>query len=146
VPVKNIPDGYHSVTPYLVVPGARKLLDFMKQAFDAEQRELMATDDGTIRHAEALIGDSIIMLGEASDQWPAMPTMIYLYVNDVDATYRRALAAGATNVSEPKDQFYGDRNGTVKDPSGNLWCIATHKEDMSPEEMARRAKAYMQGQ
>ncbi|MCW5981917.1 MAG: VOC family protein [Bryobacteraceae bacterium] len=145
--VKARPEGYHTITPYLVVPGARALIDFLKRAFGAEEpHELMAADDGSIMHAEVRIGDSVIMMGESSAQWPPMPAMLYLYLDDVDAAYRRALEAGATSIREPADQFYGDRNATVKDPSGNLWCIAVHKEDVSREEMARRAEAYTQKQ
>lgn len=141
--VKPIPDGYHSVTPYLTVQGVSKLFDFVKRAFDAKQTECITRPDGTIGHAEFRIGDSMIMAGEASDQWKAMPAAIYLYVNDTDATYRRALQAGGVSVMEPADQFYGDRNGGVKDPCGNVWWIATHKEDISPDEMKRRAESSM---
>jgi PhnB protein len=95
--------------------------------------------DGTVGHAEVRIGGSPVMMGEARGPWPAMPCAIYLYVNDTDAVYRRALAAGATSLMEPADQFYGDRNAGVKDPCGNFWWIATHKEDVSPEELQARA-------
>ncbi len=139
--VKPIPEGYHSITPYLVVEGAVKLIDFLKEAFGAEERERMAMPDGTIRHAELKIGDSMLMMGEASGEYKPMPTALYLYVTDTDSTYRRAVAAGATSISEPADQFYGDRNAGVTDPSGNKWWIATHKEDVAPEELARRAQA-----
>ncbi len=144
--VKPIPDGYHNVTPYFVVQGAAKLIDFLKQAFDAKEIFRMAQPDGTIRHAEVRIGDSTVMMGEAGGQFKAMPAQMYLYVNDADATYKRALQAGATSVSEPADQFYGDRNGTVRDPAGNIWCIATHIEDVSPGETAKRAEAMMKKQ
>jgi PhnB protein len=141
--VKPIPEGYHSVTPYLVVTGASKLIDFMKQAFGAQEIHRMAAPDGTIMHAEVKIGDSHIMVGEAGGPNPAMPTMLYLYVTDTDATYKRALAAGATSEMEPKNQFYGDRNAGVKDASGNRWYIATHVEDVAPAEMEKRAQAAM---
>lgn len=144
--VKPIPEGHHSVTPYLVVPGVAKLIDFLKQAFGAQETERMARPDGTIMHAEVRIGDSMIMMGESSEQYKPMPAAIYLYVEDVDATYKRAVQAGGISQSEPADQFYGDRHGSVKDPSGNLWWIATHKEDVSREEMARRAQARAQQQ
>ncbi len=144
--VKPIPDGYHTVTPYLMVQGAAKLLDFLQQAFDAKVTERMERPDGVIGHAEVRIGDSMVMLAEASGQWKAMPSAIYLYVNDTDATYKRAVQAGATSVMEPANQLYGDRNGGVKDPTGNLWWIATHVEDVSPEEMKKRAEAYMKKQ
>jgi uncharacterized glyoxalase superfamily protein PhnB len=136
----------HTATPYLVVPGVAKLIDFLKQAFGAEERERMAKPDGTIMHAEVKIGDSVIMMGEACDEFGPMPAMIYLYVRDVDATYRKALQAGAKSVQEPADQFYGDRSGGVQDASGNKWWIATHKEEVAPEEMRRRAEAAMKQQ
>jgi uncharacterized glyoxalase superfamily protein PhnB len=140
--VKPIPDGYHSVTPYLVVPGMAKLIDFLKQAFGAEEIYRMAMPDGTVRHAEVQIGNSRIMMGDVSgSKSGAMPAVLYLYVPDCDSVYRRALQAGATSISEPADQFYGDRHGGVKDPCGNQWWIATHKEDISHEELTRRAQA-----
>jgi PhnB protein len=140
--VKPIPAGYHSVTPYLAVEGAEKLLDFMKRAFDAvEVHECMRRPDGTIQHAEVRIGDSVVMLGEANGRWTPRPSTLYLYVNDTDATYRRALEAGAASLMEPANQFYGDRNAGVQDPSGNFWWIATHVEDVSAEQMKRRAEA-----
>jgi uncharacterized glyoxalase superfamily protein PhnB len=141
--VKPIPDGYHSVTPYLVVQGADKLIDFLKQAFAAQESERLTRPDGTIGHAEVRIGDSIVMMSEASGEWKPMPSAMYLYVNDTDATYKRALQAGAVSTMEPTDQFYGDRSAGVKDLTGNQWWIATHQEDLSPEELARRAKAVM---
>jgi uncharacterized glyoxalase superfamily protein PhnB len=139
--VKPIPDAYHSVTPYLVVPGVAKLIEFLKQAFGAQEVERMARPDGTIMHAEVRIGDSMVMMGEPMGDFQAMPAAIYLYVDDVDAVFRRAVQTGAAPMMEPADQFYGDRNGGVKDPSGNVWWIATHTEDVPPEEMARRAAA-----
>jgi PhnB protein len=141
--VKPIPAGYHSITPYLVAAGASKLIDFLKQAFDAKEVERMATPDGTIRHAELKIGDLMLMLSEGSAEWKPMPCALYLYVTDADTTYRRALAAGGTSLNEPTNQFYGDRGGGIKDPSGNTWWIGTHVEDVSREEMMRRAEAQM---
>lgn len=141
--VKAIPDGYHSVTPYLVVPGAGKLIDFLKQAFAAQEIERMARPDGAIGHAEVKIGDSIIMMSDAGGEWQPMRGAMYLYVSDVDATYKNALQAGATSTMEPTDQFYGDRSAGVKDPTGNQWWIATHKEDLSREELMKRAQAAM---
>src|SRR5438093_11946879 len=113
--VKPIPDCYHTVTPYITVSGASKLIDFLKQTFDAKEVHVMKTPDGRISHAEIKIGDSVVMLGEASDAWKASPSSLYVYVSDTDATYKRALKAGATSIMEPADQFYGDRNGGVKD-------------------------------
>jgi uncharacterized glyoxalase superfamily protein PhnB len=142
--VKPIPEGYHSITPYLTVPGAAKLLDFLKQAFEAEEIHRMARPDGAIMHAEVRIGDSPVMMGEPMGSCEPMFGSLYLYVPDVDAVYKRALQAGATSTSEPADQFYGDRSAGIKDPVGNQWWIATHKEDVPPEEIARRAEACMQ--
>jgi len=136
MPVKPIPEAYHAVTPYLVVRGVRKLIEFLKQAFDAKETEFVDMGNGHV-HAEVRIGDSIVMMGEAE---PA-PASLYLYVNDVDATYKRALQAGAASRSEPTDHFYGDRSAGVTDPCGNTWWIATHKEDVPPEELRRHAAA-----
>ena len=144
--VKPIPDGYHSVTPYLVVQGVAKLIDFLKQAFDAKEIERMAGPDGSVMHGEVRTGDSVVMMGEAWGESKPIAAALYLYVNDTDVTYRRALQAGATPLREPADQFYGDRSGGVKDPAGNQWWIATRKEDVSPEELARRAETYMKQQ
>ena len=141
VPVKPIPEGYHSVTPYLVVQGAGKLIDFMKAAFGAQEMFRMPMPDGSIGHAELRIGNSMVMLGEANEQFKAMPTCLQLYLEDVDAVYARAVAAGGTPVSEPANQFYGDRRGGVQDMCGNSWWIATHIEDVSEEEMKRRMEA-----
>ena len=138
---KPIPDGFHTVTPYLTVSDASALLDFITRAFNAKEQHVMRSPDGKAWHADLVIGDSHVMLGQAGDEWTPMPGQIYLYVPDCDATYKQALAAGATSVQEPKTQFYGDRHGCVKDVCGNLWWAATHVEDVSEEEMARRAKA-----
>lgn len=140
--VKAIPDGYHSVTPYLVVPGVAQLLDFLTQAFEAQEvHPPMTRPDGAIMHAEVRVGDSVIMMGEPMGECPPMPGSLYVYANDADAVYQRALQAGATSLMEPADQFWGDRTAGVQDPVGNRWWIATHKEDVSPEELAQRAAA-----
>jgi uncharacterized glyoxalase superfamily protein PhnB len=139
--VKPVPDGFHTVTPYLIVPGVVTLIDFLQQAFDAQPLIKMMRADDTVGHAEVKIGDSIVMMGEPMDDMPPMPGSLYLYVNDTDAVYQRALQAGATSIMAPADQFYGDRSAGVKDQAGNQWWIATHKEDVSPEEMTRRAAA-----
>jgi PhnB protein len=141
--VNPIPDGYHSVTPYLVVHGADKLIDFLLQAFDAREIERLTRPNGAIGHAEVRIGDSVVMMSEAGGEWQPMPGALYLYVNDVDATYKQALRAGATSTMEPTDQFYGDRSAGVKDLTGNQWWIATRKENLSPDELVRRAQAAM---
>jgi uncharacterized glyoxalase superfamily protein PhnB len=139
---KPIPDGYHTATPYLTVDGAQKLIDFLKQAFSAKETFCMKGEGEKIMHAEVVIGDSIIMISDANPQWKARSSMIYLYVEDVDAVYKRAVQAGATSVKEPENQFYGDRSGGVTDPVGNHWWIATHVEDVSPEELAKRSAAF----
>jgi len=139
--VKPVPERYHSVNSYLVVQGVPKLLDFLKQTFNSTELERVPRPDGTISHAEVRIGDSVVMMGEASAQSKPMPAMLYVYVEDVDAVYKRALKAGAKSVRELKDEFYGDRAGGVEDPMGNQWWIATHKEDVSPEELRRRMEA-----
>jgi PhnB protein len=144
--VNRIPEGFHNVTPYLVVREVPKLLDFVKQAFKAQEIMRMPAPDGTIMHAEVRIGDSAIMMGEAHGEHKPMPGSIYLYVDDTDATYQRALQAGATSLMEPADQFYGDRSASVVDPVGDHWFIATHIEDVQPEELARRAEAFMKQQ
>ena len=142
--VKAKPDGYHAITPYLVVDGAARLIDFLKQAFDAQEIERFAAPGNRIGHAELRIGDSLLMLGDAHGGHEPMPAMLYLYVDDVDATYQIALSAGATAVQAPADQFYGDRSGGVKDPCGNLWYIATHIEDVPTHELRRRAREVME--
>jgi PhnB protein len=141
--VKPIPDGYHTVTPHLTVRGASKVLDFVKQAFEAKELHRIAHPDGTLMHAEIKIGDSIVMMGEAREGCQPMPSSLYLYVPDADAVYKRALRAGATSTMELANQFWGDRVGGVKDPAGNQWMIGTHKEDVSPEELRKRAEAFV---
>jgi PhnB protein len=135
--VEAIPEGYHTITPYLIAEGVPRLLDFLERAFDGREVHRLAGPDGSIAHVEYRIGDSMLMLSEARGEWKPMPTCIYLFVNDTDAVYKRALEAGATSLMEPADQFYGDRNAGVKDASGNSWWIATHIEDLAPEELAR---------
>jgi uncharacterized glyoxalase superfamily protein PhnB len=138
--VKFIPDGYQTVTPYLTVGDLKALLDFLKRAFDAEA-QVMPGPDGEPRHAEIVLGTSRLMAGQAPPDRKPMPQQLYLYLPDVDATYERALAAGAKSFSEPQTQFYGDRHAGVRDSNGNEWWIATHVEDVAPDEMERRAKA-----
>jgi len=140
-PVKAIPEGYQAVIPYLVVDHAEQVIEFIKKAFDAQEIVRMMNKDGTVGHTELRIRDSVVMLGGAGEQWPAMPTMLYLYVEKVDEVYQRALAAGGTSMKEPENQFYGDRTAAVLDQSGNQWWMASHVEEISPEEMERRHKA-----
>lgn len=147
--IKPIPDGYHTITPYLIVKGAAGALDFYKKAFGVEELMRFADPSGKIGHAEIRIGDSTIML---ADEVPEMgirspqtlggsAVSLVLYVEDVDRLFARAVAAGAKPTRPVKDQFYGDRTGTLTDPFGHVWTIATHKEDVSPEEMHRRMNA-----
>lgn len=133
-----IPAGFHSVTPYLLVPDVSKLMDFLTKALGATEHYKMPGANGRIMHAEMQIGDSIVMMGQPQNDADLRRAMLYVYVPDVDATYRQCLAAGAESVREVKDQFYGDRSGAIRDPFGNDWHIGTHVEDVSPEEMNRR--------
>lgn len=138
--VKPIPEGYSTVTPYLVVPDVAALIDFMQRAFGATENSRHAAPDGRIMHAEVEIGDSKVMLGEASPEWKPMPSCLHLYVEDTDAVHADAMKAGGRSLREPTDQFYGDRMAGVEDVAGNQWWIATHVEDVAPEEMERRMK------
>lgn len=142
--VKPIPDGYHAVTPYVMVRGADKVIEFLRKAFDAEMtHEPLKRADGAIMHAEVKIGDSRVMLAEESEQAKASAATFYLYVTDVDAAYERAVKAGGKTIMEPMDMFYGDRSGGVTDPSGNSWMVATHKEDVAMPELKKRTEAFM---
>jgi uncharacterized glyoxalase superfamily protein PhnB len=139
--VKPVPEGYHTVSPYLVVPGVAKLIEFVKQVFGATEVYLSKRPDGAVLHAEIKIGDSIVMMGEGGEGGKHFPGMLYLYLDEVDAVYQRAIQAGAKSVREPANQFYGDRVGGVEDAFGNQWWISTHIEDVTSEERERRAKA-----
>lgn len=149
--VKPIPDGYHTATPYLTVRDAAKAIDFYKRAFEATEMNRMEGPDGKVVHAELKIGDSVIMLG---DEMPGSETRapqsfggttagIFLYVKDVDAAFHKAITAGAKATAQPADMFWGDRYGKVMDPFGHAWSMATHKEDVAPAEMKKRAEAHM---
>ena len=143
--VKAVPDGYHTVTPYLVVPGVARLMDFLREAFGAAEVMRHARPDGSVQHAEVCIGDSMVMMGEPQPGSEPRPATVCLYLSDVDETYRKAIAAGGKSLREPADQFYGDRSGGVQDPCGNQWWISTHVEDVAPEELERRAAAAAKG-
>lgn len=144
--VKAIPDGYYSLTPYLVVKGAAKAIEFYTTAFGATEHMRMPGPGGRIMHAEIKIGDSILMLADENpEQGHLSPTTIggsgssiMFYTADVDATFSKAVAAGAKAMRPPMDMFWGDRMGNLTDPFGHTWSIATHKEDVSPEELGRR--------
>ena len=141
--VKPIPDGYHTVTPYLTVRGAAEVIEFLKEAFGAEMsKEAIKRPDGSIMHAQVKIGDSRVMIAEESEVANATPSTLYLYVPNVDSVYQRALKAGGHPIMEPMDMFYGDRSGGVVDPSGNNWFLATHREDVAPQELQQRAEAF----
>jgi PhnB protein len=154
--VKPIPDGYHSITPYISIKGAAKAIEFYKKAFGAKVEVFMGMPDGRVGHAELQIGDSRLML---ADEMPEMADAITrspeslggttfginLYLPDVDAQFQRAVDAGATVKRPVKTQFYGDRSGTIADPFGHLWTLSTHVEDVSPEEMKRRMAAMPMG-
>lgn len=152
--VKPIPDGYHSVTPYLICHEAAAAIDFYKSAFGAIELFRMPMPDGRLGHAEIKIGNSPIML---ADEFPGMgfdspktlkgtPVCLMIYVEDCDAMFAKAIDLGATAIKPLQDQFYGDRSGTLADPFGHVWTIATHKEDVSPEEIARRGEDFMKQQ
>ena len=151
--VKPIPDGYPRVTPYLCVDGADAAIEFYTEVLGAEERMRMPGPEGTIGHAELMLGDSLIML---ADEFPDMgvrgpkaiggtPVTISVYVEDADATFDAAVAAGATSVRAVEDQFYGDRSGQFEDPFGHRWNVATHVEDVAPDEMERRMAEMMGG-
>ena len=153
MPVKPIPEGYHSVTPYLIIRGAADAIEFYKNAFGAVELFRFPAPGGKIGHAEIKVGDSPIML---ADEYPDMgykgpqsiggsPVSLMMYLEDVDSVFNRAVEAGATVKEAVQDKFYGDRTGTVIDPFGHIWHIATHKEDVSMDEMERRAKAASAG-
>ena len=137
--VPRIPAGYRNVTPYLVNERVDRVMNFLRHAFGAvESFPPMKRPDGAVAHAEMRIGDTVVMMGEACGLSAPMPACFYVYVEDVDRSYRRALQAGGRPVCEPRDQFYGDRSAGVMDPGGNTWWIATHKEDVPEQEMERR--------
>ena len=149
--VKAIPDGYHTLTPYLIVRGANDAIDFYKRAYGAEEIVRMHGPDGkSVAHAELKIDDSLFML---ADEFPTMgtkgpqtlggsPVGIFMYVQDVDSSFQRALKAGATEQMPVKDMFWGDRYGKLRDPFGHEWSLATHKKDMTPEEIRKAAQAF----
>jgi PhnB protein len=148
---KPIPEGYHTLTPYLAVGNASEAIDFYKRAFGATERTRMMGPEGTIGHAELKIGDSQVMLSDPFPQSTVRPppelgstsASLFMYVEDVDAAVKQAVDAGATVTMEVADMFWGDRFGTVSDPFGHVWSIATHVEDLTPDEIAERGKAAM---
>lgn len=147
--VKPIPDGYHAITPYLIIDGAARAIEFYHRAFDARELMRIPAPNDRIGHAEIKVGDSVIMMADehpemdarAPKHYGGSPVTLLLYVTDVDKQFKQALAAGATEVRPVADQFYGDRSGVLKDPFGHTWHLSTHKEDVSMEEMNRRMAA-----
>ncbi|EGW21043.1 MULTISPECIES: VOC family protein [Methylobacter] len=150
--VKPIPDGYHSITPYLMIKGASEAIEFYKRAFGATEIFRLSHPNGQIGHAEIKIGDSSVMLADPCEQGAfrtpqslgGSSVALHVYVKDVDAQFAQAVSAGAKAVKPVFDQFYGDRTGTLQDPFGHIWFLATHKEDIAPEEISRRAEALFQ--
>lgn len=148
MPAKPIPDGYHTVTPYLILDRAADAIEYYKKAFGAKELFQLPMPDGRIGHAELMIGNSPIMLADEHPQmgyrspkaYGGTPVSLAIYVEDVDTFFARAVAAGATVQRPVRDEFYGDRSGTLVDPFGHVWTISTHKEDVSPEEIERRMK------
>jgi PhnB protein len=152
--VKPVPEGYHTVIPYIVVEGGNAAIEFYKRAFGAKERFRMGGPDGKVSHAEIEIGDSVVMLSDAFPERgvkaPAKgdagtPFGVFLYIPDVDAVFKKAVDAGATVTMPLENQFWGDRYGRLRDPFGHEWHLATHVEDVSPEEMGKRAQAAMAG-
>jgi PhnB protein len=151
MPAKPVPEGYHTLTPYLAVEDATAAIDFYQRAFGAKERVRMPGPDGMIAHAELEIGDSKVMLADPFPQSSTRPPKelggtsvgIFVYVENVDEVFQKAVDAGATATMEPDDQFWGDRFGSVTDPFGHSWQISTHVEDVPPEEMEKRSKEWM---
>jgi PhnB protein len=140
--VSPIPQGYRTITPYLLIKGASAFIEFAKKALAAEVVRRSDAPNGLVMNAELKIGDSMLMCADPKPETPSQPASFYLYVADTDAWYERAVAAGAESVMKPADQFYGDRNAGVKDSFGNQWWFATHVEDVSDAEIAKRAQAF----
>lgn len=138
---KPVPDGYHTVTPYINVSDLPGQLTFLEKAFNAQRVRVTRHPDGVVGHAEVKIGDSMLMFAQATEMHPAATASLYLYLPDVDASYQQALDAGAVSVMEPANQFYGDRNCGVTDPAGNIWWLGTHLEDLTEAEITERMKA-----
>jgi uncharacterized glyoxalase superfamily protein PhnB len=138
---RPIPEGFHTITPFFMVRDVKAVITFAKKAFDAKQEYLLEHSNGKVMHAQIRIGDSNIMLGDAMRN-DALPSMVYLYTDDVDGLYRRAIEARGKSLQEPTDMFYGDRSGGVKDPQGISWWTATHVEDVSEEELKKRGKEF----
>lgn len=152
--VKAIPDGYHSVTPYLIVDGGAEAIEFYKKAFGAKELNRMPAPNGRLGHAEIQVGNSRVMLADENPGIDARspkslggtPVSLMIYVEDVDRVFQQAMAAGARILSPLKDQFYGDRSGNLEDPFGHKWTLATHIEDVAPDEMEKRMKVAFEAE
>jgi PhnB protein len=138
--INPIPQDYGTVTPYLIVNGVPRLIDFLKETFQAEVRGIINDRKDHVGHAEVKIGNSIVMMADSTPQYSPIPSQLYVYVDSVDETYKRGVKAGGASEQEPTTQFYGDRTAAVRDPTGNIWWIATRVEEVSPEEMEKRMK------
>ena len=147
--VKAVPDGYHTLTPYLVCKNASEAIEFYKKALGATEMFRMPGPEGRVMHAELKVGTSIFMLSDENPERGALspktvggsPVSVFIYTDDVDGLFKRATGAGANGVAPPSDMFWGDRMGQIIDPFGHIWAMATHKEDVSPEEMQKRMQA-----
>jgi uncharacterized glyoxalase superfamily protein PhnB len=142
MPTKPIPEGFHAITPYLFAQGASRLIEFISAAFEGELISHEKRPDGAVMHATMQIGDSMVMLADPTPEFGPMPTSIYLYVTDCDAVYHRALSSGGVSVFPMMTLPSGQRYGAIKDPSGNIWWVATHVEDVPPDEQERRWKQF----
>ena len=142
--VRSIPEGFHTLTPHLHVQGADALMNFLQKAFGSSEIGRVMRPDGTIAHARVRIGDSMIEMAQTAGKWKPMPSALHFYVADTDSAYRHALSAGGDSLYEPADMFYGERSAGVVDPAGNHWYIATHTEELTPDELRRRAAAQQQ--
>lgn len=138
--IQPIPEGYHTITPFILVNGANELIEFIKEAFNGVVTYMMKLDEGVVRHSTVKIGDSLVMVADGSRRNESVSAMLHLFVEDVDAVYKQALEAGGTSIRKPKDEFYGDRTAGIEDNWGNQWWIATHIEDVSDDEIKKREK------
>jgi uncharacterized glyoxalase superfamily protein PhnB len=138
--VQPIPEGFHTATPMIMADNVESVITFLQKAFDAQVMSKLESSDGKIMHSQVKIGDSILMFGDTCGKSPAMPVCMYLYVKDANAAYDKAIKAGGESIMEPKDHFYGDHAGAVKDPAGNAWWVATHVEEVAQDELERRAR------
>jgi uncharacterized glyoxalase superfamily protein PhnB len=144
--VRAVPDGFHTITPFLVVDNAADLIDFIKAAFEGKITYMMQSEDGVVRHSTVRIGDSQVMVSNGNEMYGSMPAMLHLYVEDVDKIYKQAREAGGETIAQPEDQFYGDRTAAVRDRWSNQWWIATHIEDVGEKEMKKREKEFRKSQ